>query len=420
MVEDGKATYASSSTSSAYLGKPSELSAHEVVLVEESREREASATSTILNRLKSPTASDLARKRKVQCNLPKHGKSFHPPKSKSNPKNVTASARLTEFPGENFTVSKSNGQLFCNACREEIALKKTIIETHVKTSKHASGKECLEKKEARERDIAKSLEEYDNQFHPKGESLSLAHRFYRVKVVRSFMKVGVPLNKIDCFRELLEEEAFSLTSSRHLSDFIDVIGKDERKKEKEEIEGRDASIIFDRTTHVAEALNIILRFVFEWKVHQRLIPLLLVTKPMNGEELAHQLLSTLSVDFSIPPSSLLAAARDCASVNNVAIRHLKILYPNLVDIGCFNHTLDHVGEKMATPNLEKFMKSWVSLVAHSACSRYAFKATTGQFPKSYSEARWWSKYETMVQVHDLFSDIPAFVNGGQIPEVTTR
>ena len=40
MAEDGKATYASSSTSSAYLGEPSELSAHEVVLVEERVERE--------------------------------------------------------------------------------------------------------------------------------------------------------------------------------------------------------------------------------------------------------------------------------------------------------------------------------------------------------------------------------------------
>ena len=142
-----------------------------------------------------------------------------------------------------------------------------------------------------------SLEEYDNEFHPKGESLSVAHRVYRVKVVRSFMKAGVPLNKIDCFRELLEEKAFSLTSSRHLSDFIDVIAKDERKKVKEEIEGRDVSIIFNGTTHVAEALNIILRFVTEWKVNQRLIRLLLVTKPMNGEELAHQLLSSLSVTF---------------------------------------------------------------------------------------------------------------------------
>ena len=292
----------------------------------------------------------------------------------------------------------------------------------MKSSKHASGKERLEKKEARERDIAMSLEEYDNQFHPKGESLSVAHRVNRVKVVRSFMKAGVPLNKIDCFQdwELLEEEAFSLTSSRHLSNFIDVIAKDERKKVKEEIEGRDVSIIFDGTTHVAEAQNIILQFVTEWKVHQRLIRLLLVTKPINGEELAHQLLNTLSLDFSIPPSSLLAAARDRASVNHVAITHLKILYPNLVDIGCFSHTLDHVGEKMATPNLEKLMKSWVSLFAHSARSRNAFKATTGQFPKSYSETRWWSKYEMMVQVHDLFGDIPVFVNGGQIPEVTAR
>ena len=147
MAEDGNATYVSSYTSSGYLGKPSKLSADEVVLAEESREREASATPTILSRLKSPTASDLARKRKVQCNLPKHGRRFHPPKSKSNPKNVTASARVTEFPGENFTVSKSNGQLFCNACREENGLKKTVIKNHVKWSNHASGKERLEKKE---------------------------------------------------------------------------------------------------------------------------------------------------------------------------------------------------------------------------------------------------------------------------------
>ena len=52
----------------------------------------------------------------------------------------------------------------------------------MKTSKYTSGKERLEKTEARERDIPKSLEEYDNQFHPKGESLCLAHRVYRVKV----------------------------------------------------------------------------------------------------------------------------------------------------------------------------------------------------------------------------------------------
>ena len=53
MAEDGNATYASSSTSSGYLGEPSELSADEVVLVEESRERERGISyahnTTVLN-----------------------------------------------------------------------------------------------------------------------------------------------------------------------------------------------------------------------------------------------------------------------------------------------------------------------------------------------------------------------------------
>jgi hypothetical protein len=31
---------------------------------------------------------------------------------------------------------------------------------------------------------------------------------------------------------------------------------------------------------------------------------------------------------------------------------LKLLYPNIVDIGCFSHTIDHVGEKFETPVLE--------------------------------------------------------------------
>ena len=85
---------------------------------------------------------------------------------------------------------------------------------------------------------------------------------------------------------LVEEKVFSLTSSRHLSDLIDVIAKDEMKKVKKGVKGRDVSIILDGTIHVAEALrNIILRFVTEWKVEQQMVWLLLVTKSVNGEEL---------------------------------------------------------------------------------------------------------------------------------------
>lgn len=44
--------------------------------------------------------------------------------------------------------------------------------------------------------------------------------------------------------------------------------------------------------------------------------------------------------------------RDRAATKNGA---LKVLYPNCVDIGCFSHTLDHVGEKFQTPVLEEIL-----------------------------------------------------------------
>jgi len=44
--------------------------------------------------------------------------------------------------------------------------------------KHASGKICFEMKEAREKDIAESL---DNEIRPKGQDLTMARRVWRSK-----------------------------------------------------------------------------------------------------------------------------------------------------------------------------------------------------------------------------------------------
>ena len=41
--------------------------------------------------------------------------------------------------------------------------------------------------------------------------------------------------------------------------------------------------------------------------------------------------------------------RDRASVNSVAMATLKLLYPSLLDVGCFSHTLDRVGEHFKVP-----------------------------------------------------------------------
>ena len=49
--------------------------------------------------------------------------------------------RLKSYPTEPFTMS--NKKRFCSGCREELPLKKSTIELHMKSVKHASGKERL-------------------------------------------------------------------------------------------------------------------------------------------------------------------------------------------------------------------------------------------------------------------------------------
>ena len=57
--------------------------------------------------------------------------------------------------------------------------------------------------------------------------------------------------------------------------------------------------------------------------------------------------------------------RDRASVNDVAMRTIKVVYNELLDVGYFSHTLNHVGERMNTP----FCNTWTALFSRSPRSR---------------------------------------------------
>ena len=56
-----------------------------------------------------------------------------------------------------------------------------------------------------------ALKVYEQEAHPSGETLPEAHKLYRVKVVSTFLKAGVPLAKLEHFRGLLEEHAYRLS-----------------------------------------------------------------------------------------------------------------------------------------------------------------------------------------------------------------
>ena len=142
-------------------------------------------------------------------------------------------------------------------------------------------------KEKKERDIADMLVKYDKTVQPVGETLSDSVRVYRIKVLRTFLEAGVPLGKVDVFRELLEENTFRLCDSSNLCELIPFVRKQEQDSLVEEIKGRLVSVVFDGTTHICEALVILLRYVDEqWNIKQRAIQLMLLAKSLSGEEVA--------------------------------------------------------------------------------------------------------------------------------------
>ena len=70
--------------------------------------------------------------------------------------------------------------------------------------------------------IVEAIKNYDQEVHPKGEILSDNQRVFRVRV----LKAGVPLHKMEYFRELLKEEGYRLISAPHIRQLIPFVKKE--------------------------------------------------------------------------------------------------------------------------------------------------------------------------------------------------
>lgn len=100
---------------------------------------------------------------------------------------------------------------------------------------------------------------------------------------------------------------------------IPFILEQEKGKIKREIDGQYVSVIFDGTTRLGEVLAVVLRMVNGWTIEQRLVRLKFLKKSMKAEEVARELIQLMSTELGIKSHLLLAAMRDGASVNSVAM-----------------------------------------------------------------------------------------------------
>ena len=123
---------------------------------------------------------------------------------------------------------------------------------------------------------------------------------YQVKVVTAMLKARVHLNKVNLFRDLLEQHGYALTSSTNLRQLTPFIDQEELSRIKQEILNQPMSIIFHGTTHVCEAFVVVLCYLTDdWELKQCVGRLKLLAKTMTGEEIAQQIIVILSTEFGI-------------------------------------------------------------------------------------------------------------------------
>ena len=101
--------------------------------------------------------------------------------------------------------------------------------------------------------------------------------------------------------------------------------------------------------------------------------------------------------------------RDRASVNNEAMRTVKIVFSIALDVGCISHTLNLVGDHFKLPNLLDFLNSWILLFSHSTKAKFLWKEQTGKTMPTYSRTSWWSEWEVMNQLLMYFGDVKPFL-----------
>ena len=145
----------------------------------------------------------------------------------------------------------------------------------------------------------------------------------------------------------------------------------------------------------------------------KLVRLKILAKSLTGDEITRELINTLSVDYGVKSilyllimvSSLKTLWLSCMIVHPPiklqCVRTLQVLYPAVLGIGCFSHTLNCVGEKFNTSHVNDFTTHWVSLFSHSFKARAIWKQQTGRTICGFSATRWWSKWEVINQILEL-------------------
>ncbi|KAK3267421.1 hypothetical protein CYMTET_24019 [Cymbomonas tetramitiformis] len=170
------------------------------------------------------------------------------------------------------------------------------------------------------------------------------------------MFVGVHLTKVDHLRPVLERCDASLTDSAHLGVYIPKVEALEIATTMQDIAGEMCSLIFDGTTRLGEAFNVVARYCSkDFEIELRLILFKTLEKSLDNVGLSTLITNLWTRKYDMPVENVATLVRDSVKVNGSASTRLRVVFPSSDDILCICHTLSNSGDHQDFPELSEFM-----------------------------------------------------------------
>lgn len=345
----------------------------------------------------------------------------------------TPSTRALEFARETFYhvpgKCDNPAQLRCRACSQKVdwSRRNSCID-HIGSNRH---KTSMEKLAASQADAERIKLSFGNS-----EVTNEAIRVFRLRVLKAFMIASIPGSALQItvdgkeiaspLRDLLEggSGAERLAGPRVMSDYIPYVLADEQSLTDAEFDRARAqspdgefrfSIISDGTTHCAECLNVVIRFVLDGKVTQRLLALKLLAAPITGFQLASFISTCVTqrgaLRSRLKMSGMLAFMHDRASVNTVAAESMSALSFSplkFLDSPCWSHTGNNAGNALNFPLVNQFLVHWHTLGVSLKAGKI-YLTIFQESRKGYCQTRWYSGYEQVAQQLPKWSRLPLFL-----------
>ena len=334
---------------------------------------------------------------------------------------ITPTAALKKWPKEGIYITDKYLRCGCNN-RSIVNWDQNRFTEHFKRDKHKKWKAAVERQGVRQstftrRETEKKSEKERLEFQGTKRRPNAEDDASREEFIKAMSIAGIPLHTAMKIRGWIERGMkFSIG---HVSDlyrtYLPKLLKDEIADQKQDLAEKPIGIIHDATPRLGDFFAMLARFIVldpeekTARANQLLFHCAAIKGSLNAETLSRELHHGIN-ERDIRLRDVLVSMNDGCSVNIKAHERISKTCNDINTLvwfvsNCMSHCASNAGKEAGFVLLDLFWSLLQKVFSNSDKAKDIwFERTNKSFP-SYNEIRWYSKYEVLEVISDLFPDL---------------